>query len=156
MMNPSTSNRQQNSVESSWRVELLYDGDCPLCMREVRFLRKKDQGRNLVKLVNIAEDNYDPNEHCGVDYKSAMGKIHAILPDGTILTNIEAFRYVYEVLGMGWVYAITKVPIIGKIANWIYGIWAKLRLPLTRRPDLETIIRERKVNDECHTNICDR
>ncbi|WP_198649039.1 DUF393 domain-containing protein [Cyanothece sp. BG0011] len=155
-MNPSTSNRQQNSVESSWRVELLYDGDCPLCMREVRFLRKKDQGRNLVKLVNIAEDNYDPNEHCGVDYKSAMGKIHAILPDGTILTNIEAFRYVYEVLGMGWVYAITKVPIIGKIANWIYGIWAKLRLPLTRRPDLETIIRERKVNDECHTNICDR
>ncbi len=154
-MNTSTSNIEQNSLKSSWKVKLLYDGDCPLCMREVRFLQKKDQGRGLVKLVNIADDDYDANQHCGIDYKTAMGRIHAILPDGTILTDIEAFRYVYEVLGMGWVYAITKLPIVGKIANWIYSIWAKLRLPLTGRPNLETIITERKAKKKCHSNICD-
>ncbi|MDJ0842610.1 thiol-disulfide oxidoreductase DCC family protein [Crocosphaera sp.] len=154
-MNTSTSNLNQKSVQSTWKVKLLYDGDCPLCMREVRFLQKKDQGRGLVKLVNIADDNYNSEQHCGIDYESAMGRIHAILPDGTILTDIEAFRYVYEVLGMGWVYAITKLPIVGKIANWLYGIWAKLRLPLTGRPSLETIIAERNTKKQCTSNVCD-
>ncbi|MDJ0660446.1 MAG: DUF393 domain-containing protein [Crocosphaera sp.] len=154
-MNTSTSNLSQKSVQSDWKVKLLYDGDCPLCMREVRFLQKKDQGRGLVKLVNIADDNYNPEQHCGIDYESAMGRIHTILPDGTILKDIEAFRYVYEVLGMGWVYAVTKLPIIGKIANWLYGIWAKLRLPLTGRPSLETIIAERNAKKKCNSNVCD-
>ena len=153
-MKTSTLNLNQESLKSSCKVKLLYDGDCPLCMREVRFLQKKDQGRGLVNLVNIADDNYDPNDHFGVDYKSAMGRIHAILPDGTIITDIEAFRYVYEVLGMGWIYAITKLPIVGKIANFLYGIWAKLRLPLTGRPDLETIISERNSKKKCNSNIC--
>ncbi len=153
-MNTSTSNSNQKSLESSWRVKLLYDGDCPLCMREVRFLQKKDAGRGLVKLVDIADNNYNPNQHCGVNYKTAMGRIHAILPDGKILTDIEAFRYVYEVLGMGWVYAVTKVPVVGKIANWVYSIWAKLRLSLTGRPDLETIIAEREANKKCQSDLC--
>lgn len=138
----------------SWKVKLLYDGDCPLCMREVRFLQKKNQGKGLIKLVNIAADDYSPDEHCGIDYATAMGKIHAILPDGTILTDIAAFRYVYEVLGMGWVYAITKLPIVGNIANWIYKIWAKLRLPLTGRPDLETLLLERKNQKKCDQVSC--
>ena len=118
-------------------------------------MQKTDNDRGLVNLVNIAEDNYDPDEHCGIDYKSAMGRIHAILPDGTIITDIEAFRYVYEVLGMGWVYAITKLPIVGKIANWLYSIWAKLRLPLTGRPSLETIIAERNDKKQCTSKVCD-
>ncbi|MGK7940452.1 MAG: thiol-disulfide oxidoreductase DCC family protein [Crocosphaera sp.] len=148
-MNTATQNLKNESLPSSWKVKLLYDGDCPLCMREVRFLQKKDQGRKLVNLVNIAEDSYNSDEHCNIDYKSAMGRIHAILPDGTILRDIEAFRYVYEVLGMGWVYAVTKLPLVGKFANLIYRIWAKLRLPLTGRPDLETIIAQRKAQGKC-------
>ena len=28
-----------------WKIELLYDGECPLCVREVNFLTKKDRGR---------------------------------------------------------------------------------------------------------------
>jgi predicted DCC family thiol-disulfide oxidoreductase YuxK len=153
-MNTLTENSTEKNSNSSWKVKLLYDGDCPLCMREVRFLRKKDQGRGLVNLVDIAKDNYDPNEHSGVDYKSAMGRIHAILPDGTILRDIEAFRYVYEVLGMGWIYSLTKLPRIGKLANWFYSIWAKLRLRLTGRPDLETIISERQSTEKCNSSSC--
>ena len=50
----------------------------------------------------------------------------------------------YEALGMGWVYAITKVPILGAMANFIYGIWADLRLRLTGRPNLDTVIKQRQ------------
>ncbi|NEO27769.1 MAG: hypothetical protein F6K03_13000 [Kamptonema sp. SIO4C4] len=58
--------------------------------------------------------------------------------------DLEVFRRVYEILGMGWVYAATRVPVLGTIADKFYQIWAKLRLQLTGRPDLETIIAQRE------------
>lgn len=128
----------------SWKIKLLYDGECPLCVREVNFLTKRDAGRGLVSFVDIAADDYNPEANGGVDYETAMGRIHAVLPDGTLVKNVEVFRRVYEVLGMGWVYAATKLPIIGAIANFLYRIWADLRLSLTGRPSLETIVRERE------------
>jgi predicted DCC family thiol-disulfide oxidoreductase YuxK len=128
----------------SWKIKLLYDGECPLCVREVNFLTKRDAGRGLVAFVDIAADDYTPLLHGGVDYETAMGRIHAVLPDGTLVKNVEVFRRVYEILGMGWVYAATKLPIVGAIANFLYGIWADLRLSLTGRPSLETIVLERE------------
>ncbi len=153
MSSPNTvvhdSDQNLNQSSSSWEIKLLYDGECPLCVREVNFLQKRDAGRNLVAFVDIADDDYNPEENGGVDFEAAMGRIHAVLPDGTVIKNVEVFRRVYEALGMGWVYAITKLPIIGVIANFIYGIWAEWRLALTGRPNLETIIRERQQRLEC-------
>ena len=132
------------STQPSWKIELLYDGECPLCVREVNFLTKKDAGRGIVKFVDIADPSYDPQEHGGIDFATAMGTIHAILADGTIIKNVEVFRQVYENLGMGWVYAITKVPVVGAIADWLYGVWANWRLAITGRPDINTILRTRQ------------
>ncbi len=133
------------SVEAapSWQIELLYDGECPLCVREVNFLKKRDAGRGLVAFVDIADDRYSPEAHGGIDYETAMGRIHAVLPDGTTVKNVEVFRRIYEILGMGWIYAVTKLPVVGAIANWLYEIWADWRLALTGRPDLATIASDR-------------
>ncbi|KST64327.1 thiol-disulfide oxidoreductase DCC family protein [Mastigocoleus testarum] len=156
MSSPNTviydSDQNLNQSSPSWEIKLLYDGQCPLCVREVNFLQKRDAGRNLVAFVDIADDDYNPEENGGVDFEAAMGRIHGVLPDGTVIKNVEVFRRVYEALGMGWVYAITKLPIIGAIANLIYGIWAEWRLALTGRPNLETIIRKRQQRIECSTD----
>ena len=140
----------------SWKIKLLYDGECPLCVREVNFLMKRDAGRGLVAFVDIAADDYNPQENGGVDYETAMGRIHAVLPEGTLVKNVEVFRRVYETLGMGWVYAATKLPIVGAIANFLYSIWADLRLSLTGRPSLATIVQQRSSQKvECNTeNRC--
>ena len=69
----------------TWKVNLLYDGDCPLCLREVNFLRKKDAGRGIVKFTDIADLNYSAEENGGVDFETAMGRIHAVLADGTVV-----------------------------------------------------------------------
>ncbi len=135
----------------TWKIKLLYDGECPGCMRDVNFLRKRDAGRGLVAFVDIALENYNPQEHGGVDYKTAMGRIHAVLADGTIIKNVEVFRSVYEILGMGWIYAATKLPVIGTIVDTLYGIWADWRLTLTGRPDLATIVASRLHRIECKT-----
>ncbi len=141
--------KANQSTSPSWQIKLLYDGECPLCMREVNFLQKRDAGRGLVEFVDIADDRYTPEAHGGIDYKTAMGRIHALLPDGRIIKNVEVFRWVYETLGMGWVYAATKLPIIGAIVDTLYGIWADWRLTLTGRPDLATIVSDRQKRIEC-------
>jgi hypothetical protein len=48
----------------------------------------------------------------------AMDRIHAILPDGTVVTDVEVFRRLYEAVGLGWVYAVTKYEPAMKAANW--------------------------------------
>lgn len=132
------------SVIPNWKIKLLYDGECPLCLREVDFLRKRDAGRGLVCFVDIADQDYNPAENGGVDFETAMGRIHAVLPDGSTVKNVEVFRRVYEILGMGWVYAATKLPLVGTLADALYGIWADRRLALTGRADLATLLASRQ------------
>lgn len=148
MTSVSTESNKNLSDLPSWKIKLLYDGECPLCVREVNFLTKKDAGRGIVKFVDISSLDYDPQDNAGIDFATAMGRIHAILPDGKVIKNVEVFRRVYEELGMGWIYAITKIPVLGKIADWLYEIWADWRLKLTKRPNLDFIIaqRQKKLN----------
>ncbi|MDJ0577450.1 MAG: DUF393 domain-containing protein [Xenococcaceae cyanobacterium MO_234.B1] len=138
----------------NWKIKLLYDGECPLCLREVNFLLKKDAGRGIIKFVDIADRNYSAAENSGIDYETAMGRIHAITANGEIITNLEVFRRVYEELGMGWVYAVTKLPIVGAVADIMYGIWAKWRLKLTGRPGLSEIIASKKQNSDKDLGRC--
>jgi predicted DCC family thiol-disulfide oxidoreductase YuxK len=62
---------------------------------------------------------------------------------------VKVLRRVYETLGMGWVYAVTKLPIIGSIVDALYEIWANQRLRLTGRSNLATIAAERQKRIEC-------
>ena len=142
------------SPSSPWRIKLLYDGDCPLCLREVKFLRQRDAGRGLVAFVDIAAPDYDPAAHGGVDYATAMGRIHAVRADGTVVKNVEVFRQIYDVLGLGWIYAPTRWPILGPLVDWIYGVWAEWRLQLTGRPSLATLVAMRQGGQSCDRDRC--
>ncbi len=131
-------------VPPTWNIKLLYDGLCPLCLREVNFLTRKDAGRGIVAFVDIAELAYDSAEHGSITFAEAMGRIHALLPDGTVIQDVEVFRRVYEALGMGWIYAATRWPVIRPIVDTLYQRWANWRLALTGRPSLDTLIVERQ------------
>ena len=149
-----TTIKNNSTTKSSWKIKLLYDGECPLCLREVNFLLKKDRGRGIIKFIDIADRDYDPQDNAGIDFETAMGRIHAITDDGTIIRNVEVFRRVYEELGMGWIYAVTKLPILGAIADKLYDIWAKWRFKLTGRADLATIVAERERSIKTESGRC--
>ncbi|BAG00769.1 thiol-disulfide oxidoreductase DCC family protein [Microcystis aeruginosa] len=149
---PSADTLENSTRSPSWKIKLLYDGECPLCLREVNFLQKQDAGRGLVAFVDIAAENYNPEENGGISFAAAMGRIHAVLADGTILQNVEVFRQVYDILGIGWIYAATKWPVIGFLVDIIYEIWASWRLTLTGRPNLQTILAERQKRLECNSS----
>ena len=153
MLSPQTTDKLANQ-DIIWKIKLLYDGACPLCVREVNFLKGKDRDRSLIKFVDIAADEYDPADNAGIDFETAMGRIHAILPNGEIVQNVEVFRQTYDILGIGWIYAITKLPIIGGLADTLYGVWADYRLLLTGRANLKTIVAERQQRLQGCTDGC--
>lgn len=138
----------EEKSSQNWKVKMLYDGDCPLCMREVNMLKERDRRYEAVKFVDISSDEYSPEDNQGLDYETAMGRIHAILSDGTIVKDVEAFRKLYEAVGLGWVYAITKYEPVATIADSVYGVWAKYRLQITGRPPLEEVLEARKKKGE--------
>ncbi|KAA8542636.1 hypothetical protein F0562_023865 [Nyssa sinensis] len=138
----------EEKSSQNWKIKMLYDGDCPLCMREVNMLRERDERYGAIKFVDISSDEYSPDENQGLDYQTVMGRIHAIQSDGTVVTDVEAFRKLYEAVGLGWVYAITKYEPIATIADALYGVWAKYRLQITGRPPLEEVLEARKKKGE--------
>jgi predicted DCC family thiol-disulfide oxidoreductase YuxK len=154
MLSPQTTATTQLATPQTWKIKLLYDGLCPLCVREVNFLKSKDGDRGLIKFVDIAADDYAPDDHVGIDFETAMGRIHAVLPDGAIVQNVEVFRQTYDILGLGWIYAITKIPVFGYLADALYGVWADYRLLLTGRADLKTIAAERQKRLQDCTDGC--
>jgi predicted DCC family thiol-disulfide oxidoreductase YuxK len=129
--------------EDGTRVRMLYDGECPLCLREVNMLRRRDMENNI-KFVDIADPAYMPEENAGVTFEQAMERIHAVYPDGSFVVDIAAFKAFYEQVGLGWVYKATEVEWINKALNIVYGYWAKNRLLITGRPDMETILNTKK------------
>ena len=149
-LSPQPASFQTSASALAWKIKLLYDGQCPLCLREVNFLQKRDAGRGLVNFVDIADLDYSPDKNGGVTFEEAMGRIHGVRPDGTIVRDVAVFREVYEALGMGWIYAVTRWPIAGTVANQLYKLWAGLRLRLTGRPSLEQVIAERDESLEAH------
>jgi predicted DCC family thiol-disulfide oxidoreductase YuxK len=132
-------------LQPAWSIKLLYDGLCPLCVREVNFLTRRDSGRGIVTFVDIADLDYCAADHGGVEFAQAMGRIHAVLPDGSVIRGVEVFRHVYDVLGIGWIYAATKWPMIRPVVDKLYDLWASWRLALTGRPNLATLIAERQM-----------
>ena len=69
-----------------------------------------------------------------------------------VVKDVEVFRRAYELVGLGWVYAITRIPSVLKAANAVYDVWARYRLPLTGRPDLEAVLAEKR-SASCRTTL---
>jgi predicted DCC family thiol-disulfide oxidoreductase YuxK len=129
------------------QLRILYDGACPLCRREVQGLRSRDQrrhpGAERLAFVDINDPAYDPSAHAGIDYRLAMGRIHAISADGEVLRDLAVFRRAYTLVGLGWLYAPSDWPVLRRLLNAAYGLWARWRLRLTGRPSLDQLCSDR-------------
>ncbi len=112
-------------------VEVFYDGDCPLCMREIRMLMRRDRA-GRIQFTDIAAATFDPAAY-GKDLAAFMARIHGRLPDGTWIEGVEVFRRLYAAIGFGWLVAVTRVPGISHLLRLGYHLFAKNRLRLTGR-----------------------
>ena len=118
-------------------------------MKEINFLKKKDVNNNI-EWVDISEDDYDETQHQNIDYRTGMESMHVIDNEGNIKKGIHAFKPMYDQVGLGFIWAFTKIPIISNISSYAYDQWAKYRMKITGRPPIEQICKER---DERLKNI---
>ncbi len=116
----------------------LFDGGCPLCLRETTFLKQKDIS-NKINFVDINSVNYDPSIFKNISYAAAMSNLHGILENGNIIKGLEVLAYAYELIGLGWIYYPLKIKFIAPFLKFVYKYWAKYRLKMTGRSNIERI-----------------
>jgi predicted DCC family thiol-disulfide oxidoreductase YuxK len=121
-------------MSAAWQLRVLYDGDCPLCSREIRFLERLDRGRGRIEFEDIADASFDAGRY-GLEAADLMARIHAVLPDGTIAEGMEVFRRAYAAVGLGWLMAPTRWPGLRSVADAGYRVFARNRLRWTGRAE---------------------
>ena len=120
------------------KLTFLYDGGSPLCRRETDFLKSRDKFK-YINFIDINTDDYDPQKYQNISYEKAMSNLHGILNNGNIIKGLDVLAYSYELIGFGWVYFPIKIPIISNLLKIIYSVWAKYRLQITGRHNLEIL-----------------
>ena len=126
----------RSASDCDFEIELLYDGACPLCSREVAGLRRLDRGRGRVRFADIAAPGFEPARY-GRSRAELMARIHGALPDGRLLEGLEVFRRAYAAVGLGWLLAPTRWPLLRPLADAAYRWFARNRLRLTGRGGAE-------------------
>jgi predicted DCC family thiol-disulfide oxidoreductase YuxK len=116
-------------------VELFFDGQCPLCTREIDLMRRLDR-RGRVLFTDIAAHDFDA-ARIGKTQDELMARIHARLPDGTFAEGVEAFRLTYAAAGLGPLVALTRLPGVSHVLDAGYRWFAANRMRLTGRCDSE-------------------
>ena len=120
------------------KLTIFFDGGCPLCKREIDFLQSRNK-KGYLSFIDINTSDFYIDLKYGITYKQAMERIHALKSDGSVIKDIRVFQEAYDLIGLGWIYAPTKIPIFDKSIEFIYRIWAKYRLKLTFRPSIEKL-----------------
>jgi predicted DCC family thiol-disulfide oxidoreductase YuxK len=112
-------------------VEVFHDGDCPLCMREIRMLMRRDRHARI-QFTNIAAPDFDAAAY-GTTYADLMARIRGRLPDDTWIEGVEVFRHLYAAIGFRRLVAISRVPGVSHLLALAYHAFARNRLRLTGR-----------------------
>lgn len=113
-------------------VEVFFDGDCPLCTKEIRMLRRLDRRRQRIRFTDIAAPDFDPST-LGIEWSALMRRIHARLPDGSFIQGVEVFRRLYGAVGLGPLVWLSRAAGITQLLDWAYQTFAENRLRWTGR-----------------------
>jgi predicted DCC family thiol-disulfide oxidoreductase YuxK len=111
--------------------EVFFDGDCPLCVREINMLKRKDLKNKLV-FTDIVSGDFDASE-IGLTQEILMARIHGRDASGQLVEGVEVFRRLYGAIGFGRLVAVSRWPGIAQFLSLGYFIFARNRLRLTGR-----------------------
>lgn len=120
-----------SAIGETWVVEVFYDGDCPLCMREIAMLERMDKAQRI-RFTDIADPRFDASA-VGVSWEALMQRIHGRLASGELIEGVEVFRQLYAAVGFTTLVKLSRLPIIAQLLDAGYLLFAKNRLRFTGR-----------------------
>jgi predicted DCC family thiol-disulfide oxidoreductase YuxK len=111
-------------------ISVLYDGACPFCVRDVRFMKRHDRAHRL-ELVDIAAPGFDASAY-GLSAAAVSARFHVVRADGTAVSGMEAFRVAFGAIGKGALVAPTGWPVLRPLFDLLYTLFARNRVRLGR------------------------
>lgn len=111
---------------------LYYDGDCPVCTREIAMYRR-ESGAERVCFVDVARCDADTLGH-GLSRDAALARMHLRLADGRLVSGAAAFTELWRLLPRwAWLGRVSGWPPLRALLEFGYRGFLRLR-PLWRRP----------------------
>lgn len=119
-------------TEISHRPIAYWDSACPVCAREVAWLRPRHGGERLA-WVDLA--SCDEAALGDLDRDRALARMHVRLPDGRLVAGAAAFAVIWGSMG-GWLGRLGRLighPLLRPVADLAYAGFLAVRR-LWRRP----------------------
>ena len=115
----------------SAHFEVFFDGDCPLCAREIQLLRWLDR-HHRIQFTDIATPDFSPSA-VGRELSTLMGEIHGRNDRGEWVVGVEVFRQLYGAVGFGPLVRVSRLAPFAWLLDKAYAVFARNRLLLTGR-----------------------
>ena len=99
------------------KVEVIYNGSCPICSREIDIYRR-DAARSGVDMrwTDLTEEGLPP----GYDRDEVARRLHAVR-DGAVLIGVPAFIAMWsEIPRWRWLARVVNLPVIRQGAVLVY------------------------------------
>jgi len=114
------------------RHTVLFDADCPICLRSVEALKRKDKRRVLAfRSIRHPET---PKLFPSLSPEALEQSIHLVSPDGKVREGAEAVEALLALLpGLSWTGLLFRLPFARPLARWLYRLVARNRYLLTCR-----------------------
>ena len=116
--------------EGDARTTVFFDGSCPLCTREIEFMRARDRDGRL----NF-EDVTGPGSVLpeGRTREEALARFHVRSSDGTVRDGADAFVHMWrELPALRPLAALARVPGVTWVLERLYRQFLKVRPSLQR------------------------
>ncbi|MEM0910274.1 MAG: DUF393 domain-containing protein [Pseudomonadota bacterium] len=104
---------------------IFYDGNCPLCVKEINLLKKRNAEGKL-EFEDIYKSDFRM-KFPDLDWHSLNERIHAIDEYGKVYRGLDVTHKAWSLVGVGWLYAPLRWPIIRLVADAGYKIFARHR-----------------------------
>ncbi len=120
------------NASSRWPLTLYYDGDCPLCAREIALLRRHAEPGRL-QLVDI-NDNAFLGGPLAAQAGPMRERLHARFADGQWVTGLDATLWSWRAAGLArWAAPLSWRP-LRPLLELLYRLFCRLRPHLAGLP----------------------
>lgn len=133
------------SKKIAWPLTLYYDGNCPLCAREIQLLRRR-ASLDRLQLIDISDAPFDATA-LGFTHQAMQNLLHARFADGQWVTGLDATLWSWRAAGLEkWAAPLTWKP-LRPLLEWAYRLFCYLRPHLEWLPHPDAARR-------CQNNQC--
>ena len=109
----------------SHELIFFFDGLCPLCTREVNFLRQKDH-KNKILFEDINQKNFE-KRYKTINKKEAGKVLHGIWNGNELIKGLDVTYQAWRLVGYSLLVRPLRWPVLRNFFDLLYNIFAKHR-----------------------------